>query len=44
MEGGIHGMSDGFHGMSNGIHGMLDGFHGISRWIPYHFEVDSIPL
>jgi hypothetical protein len=39
---GIHGMEGGIHEMSDGFHGMSDGFHGISRWIPYHFEVDSM--
>jgi hypothetical protein len=23
---------------------LSDGFHGFSRWIPYHFEVDSISV
>ena len=41
---GFHGMGDGFHGMGDGFHGMGDGFHTFSRWIPYLFQMDSIPF
>ena len=27
-----------------GFHGMVDGFHGFSTWIPYLFQLDSIPF